>query len=260
MAPFAYFDEIHKTFDRKDVLRGVTLLVRRGELMVILGGSGTGKTVILKHIVGLVRPDRGRIFIQGVETTHYDEPEFQHVRKRIGFLFQNGALFDSMTVFDNVAFPLREHTKKSKSEIEQLVKDKLKLVGLEGIERALPDSLSGGMRKRVALARAVILEPEALLYDEPTTGLDPITTRWVTILMKNIHDKLGITSVVVTHNIQSALDVADRIAFLFRGRIQFMGTPAQMQASSDPIVQEFLRSSGSIWLKDESRKSGSVSS
>ena len=242
MAPFAFFDEVYKKFDGKEVLRGLTLLIRRGEALVILGGSGTGKTVILKHIVGLLQPDRGRIFIDGLEITDYEENEFLSVRRRVGFLFQGNALFDSMSVFENVAFPLREHTKLSEADIEEKVREKLKLIGLEGTEWMMPDKLSGGMRKRVALARAIILEPKALLYDEPTTGLDPITTRWVSTLMRNIHEKLDITSVIVTHNIQSALDVADRIAFLYRGRIKFVGTPEEIQSCGDHIVQEFLRS------------------
>jgi len=242
VAPFAFFDEIYKSFDGREILRGLTLLVREGEALVILGGSGTGKTVALKHMVGLISPDRGRVYVNGKDVTNYTEDEFMPVRKRIGFLFQGGALFDSMSAFENVAFPLREHTKLSDDEIEEKVKSKLKLVGLEGVDWMMPDKLSGGMRRRVALARAIILEPEALLYDEPTTGLDPITTKWVSRLMRNIHEDLKITSIIVTHNIQSALNVADRIAFLYRGRIKFIGTPEEILNCGDHIVQEFLRS------------------
>ena len=242
MAPFAFFDEIYKSFDGREVLRGLTLLVREGEALVILGGSGTGKTVALKHMVGLISPDRGRVYVNGKDVTDYSEAEFMPVRKRIGFLFQGGALFDSMSVFENVAFPLREHTRFSDEEIAEKVKSKLKLVGLEGVDWMMPDKLSGGMRRRVALARAIILEPEALLYDEPTTGLDPITTKWVSTLMRNIHENLNITSIIVTHNIQSAMNVADRIAFLYRGRIKFVGTPEEILNCGDHIVQEFLRS------------------
>jgi phospholipid/cholesterol/gamma-HCH transport system ATP-binding protein len=241
MPPFVFFDEIHKTFDGKEVLRGLTLLIRRGEALVILGGSGTGKTVALKHIVGLLSPDAGRVFVNGKNVTDYDENEFMSIRQKVGFLFQGSALFDSMSVFENVAFPLREHTQLSEKQIRSKVLEKLKLVGLEGTDWMMPDKLSGGMRKRVALARAIILEPQALLYDEPTTGLDPITTRWVSTLMRNIHESLGITSVIVTHNIQSALAVADRIAFLYRGRIKFVGTPEEINNCGDHIVQEFLR-------------------
>jgi len=242
VAPFAFFDEVHKSFTTKEVLRGLTLLIREGEALVILGGSGTGKTVILKHIVGLLMPDSGRIFIQGNDITDYDESQFLPIRKDVGFLFQGGALFDSMNVYENIAFPLREHTSLENEEVESKVREKLKLVGLEGTEWMMPDKLSGGMRKRVALARAIVQEPKALLYDEPTTGLDPITTRWVSTLMRNIHEQLDITSVIVTHNIQSALSVADRIAFLYRGRIKFVGTPEEIKASGDHIVQEFLKS------------------
>ena len=242
MAPFVFFDEVYKSFDGKDVLRGITLVIRHGEALVILGGSGTGKTVILKHIVGLLQPDQGRIFIEGSEITDYSENEFLAIRKKVGFLFQGGALFDSMSVFENVAFPLMEHTQFTDSEIRDKVLGTLKLMGLEGTDWMMPEKLSGGMRKRVALARAIILQPKALLYDEPTTGLDPITTRWVSTLMRNIHEKLKITSVIVTHNIQSALAVADRIAFLYRGRIKFVGTPGEIRSCGDHIVQEFLKS------------------
>jgi len=239
---FAFFDEVHKCFDGEEVLRGLTLNIRKGEALVILGGSGTGKTVILKHIVGLLSPDRGRVYVNDKDITDCDENQLISVRRKVGFLFQNSALFDSMSVFDNVAFPLREHTRLLESEIEQKVKEKLKLIGLEGTDWMMPDKLSGGMRKRVALARAIIFEPEALLYDEPTTGLDPITTRWVSRLMRNLHERLHITSVIVTHNIQSAMSVADRIAFLYRGRIKFVGTPDEIRSCGDHIVQEFLKS------------------
>lgn len=242
MPPFAFFDEVHKRFDNLEVLRGLTLVIRKGEALVILGGSGTGKTVVLKHIVGLLTPDEGRIFIDGKDITNYSENQLLPVRRRVGFLFQGSALFDSMSVFENVAFPLWEHTRLSDEEIETRVHEKLKLVGLEGVDWMMPDKLSGGMRKRVALARAIVLEPQALLYDEPTTGLDPITTRWVSKLMRNIHEQLSITSIIVTHNIQSAMAVADRIAFLYRGRIKFVGTPGEIKTCGDHIVQQFLKS------------------
>jgi phospholipid/cholesterol/gamma-HCH transport system ATP-binding protein len=242
MAPFAFFDEVYKNFDGKEVLRGLTLFIRRGEVLIILGGSGTGKTVVLKHIVGLLQPDKGRIFVEGKDITNYEENQLMPIRKSVGFLFQGSALFDSMSVFDNVAFPLQEHTQLSQSDIEVKVKEKLKLVGLEGTDWMMPSNLSGGMRKRVALARAIILEPKALLYDEPTTGLDPITTRWVTKLMRSIHEQLKITSIIVTHNVQSAMAVADRIAFLYRGKIKFVGTPEEIETCEDHIVQEFLKS------------------
>jgi phospholipid/cholesterol/gamma-HCH transport system ATP-binding protein len=241
MPPFAFFDEVCKQFDGKEVLRGLTLVVRKGEMLVILGGSGTGKTVILKHIVGLLKPDTGRVYVDGEDISDLDENQLIPFRRKIGFLFQGGALFDSMSVLENVAFPLREHTRLTNKDIIDKVREKLKLVGLEGIDRMMPDKLSGGMKKRVALARAIVLEPQSLLYDEPTTGLDPITTRWVTKLMSSIHEKLKITSVVVTHNVQSAMAVADRIAFLYRGRIKFVGTPKEISENKDHIVQEFLR-------------------
>ncbi|MCD6117735.1 ABC transporter ATP-binding protein [bacterium] len=240
--PFVFFDEVYKDFDGQEVLRGLTLLIRRGEALVILGGSGTGKTVALKHIVGLISPDRGRVFVNGENISEYSENQLIHIRKKIGFLFQGGALFDSLSVFDNVAFPLREHTNLSENDIHDKVIEKLKLVGLESSAFKMPSNLSGGMQKRAALARAIVMEPEALLYDEPTTGLDPITTRWVSTLMRTIHENLKITSVIVTHNIQSAMTVADRIAFLYRGRIKFVGTPNEILECGDHIVNEFLRS------------------
>jgi phospholipid/cholesterol/gamma-HCH transport system ATP-binding protein len=242
MAPFVFFDEVYKSFDSKEILRGLTLVIRQGEVLVILGGSGTGKTVILKHIVGLIAPDKGRVFVQGKDITDFEDNALLPIRRKVGFLFQGGALFDSMNVFDNVAFPLREHTNLSEVTIAEEVREKLKMVGLENIEWMMPSKLSGGMRKRVALARAIILEPEALLYDEPTTGLDPITTNWVSKLMRQVHENLKITSVIVTHNIQSAMSVADRIAFLYRGRIKFVGSPDEIMKCDDPIVHEFLRS------------------
>jgi phospholipid/cholesterol/gamma-HCH transport system ATP-binding protein len=240
--PFAFFDEVHKSFDGNEVLRGLTLVIRKGEALVILGGSGTGKTVVLKHIVGLLSPDAGRVYVEGNDISDYTENQLLPIRRKVGFLFQGGALFDSMSVFDNVAFPLKEHTRFKEDEIEERAREKLKLVGLEGTDWMMPDKLSGGMRRRVALARAIVLEPEVLLYDEPTTGLDPITTRWVSTLMRNIHENLKITTIIVTHNITSAMAVADRIAFLYRGRIKFIGTPEEIQSSGDHIVQEFLRS------------------
>lgn len=241
MPPFAFFDEVHKQFDGKEILRGLTLVIRKGEVLVILGGSGTGKTVILKHIVGLLKPDDGKVYIDGEDITELDENQLVPIRRKIGFLFQGGALFDSMTVLENVAFPLREHTRLSNREIVEKVREKLKLVGLESVEKMMPDALSGGMKKRVALARAIIMEPETLLYDEPTTGLDPVTTRWVTKLIRSIHEKLKITSVIVTHNVQSAMVIADRMAFLYRGRIKFVGTPKEISENRDHIVQEFLK-------------------
>jgi len=241
MAPFVFFDEVHKAFDRKEVLRGLTLLIRKNEVLVILGGSGTGKTVILKHIVGILYPDCGNVYLEGNNIKDFTEGDLLAWRRKTGFLFQSGALFDSMNVLENVAFPLREHTRLSNREIEDRVREKLKLVGLENVDRMMPDKLSGGMRKRVALARAIVAEPEALLYDEPTTGLDPITTKWVTKLMRSVHEKLAITSVIVTHNIPSALAVADRIAFLYRGRIKFLGTPQEIMACDDHVVQEFMK-------------------
>jgi phospholipid/cholesterol/gamma-HCH transport system ATP-binding protein len=242
MPVFAFMDEIYKSFDGKEVLRGLTLTIRRGEMLFILGGSGAGKTVTLKMLVGLVAPDRGDIHLDEGVSCDFHDSDWLAWRRKVGFLLQSGGLFDSMNVMDNVAFPLREHTQLSGREIEEKVREKLKWVQLEGVEKTMPDKLSGGMRKRVALARAIALQPQAMLYDEPTTGLDPITTTWVTKLMRNMHDRLALTSVVVTHNLSSAFQVADRIAFLYRGRFKFVGTPKEFQQSEDQIIQQFVKS------------------
>ena len=237
---FVQFEEVHKSFGSKQVLQGITFDIRRGETMVVLGGSGSGKSVLLRHIIGLHRPDRGRVLVEGEDIVAYDEDELVPVRKKIGMLFQGGALFDSMNVADNVGYGLREHTNLSEGEIVEAVRQKLALVELSGVEHLMPSELSGGMRKRVALARSIAMEPRGILYDEPTTGLDPVTAGTINDLIRSMQERLQVTSVVVTHDIHSALYVGDRIAFLFEGRMLFVGTVDEAKRSPEPALRQFL--------------------
>ena len=240
-SPIVEFRDVCKSFGRKAVLDHVDLTIYRGEVVVILGGSGTGKSVSLRQMNGLDHPDAGRVIVDGEDITDLAEEELGGVRRKVGMLFQSGALFDSMTVFENVAFALREHTQMSEEEIAARVVEVLGFVNLgRDVLRLLPSSLSGGMRKRVSLARTIALEPAVLLYDEPTTGLDPVTSMTINRLIKGLNERLGTTSVVVTHDITSALFVADRIAFLKNGRFAFIGSPEEAKASSVPELKAFL--------------------
>lgn len=240
---FVEFVDVYKSYGRKKVLRGVDLQVHRGEVLVILGGSGSGKSVTLRHMLGLEAPDAGRVLIDGEDITEFPEQELYRVRKKFGMLFQSGALFDSMDVFSNIAFPLREHTETDEEDLRRIVKEKLELVSLPGTERLMPVDLSGGMRKRVGLARAIVLNPEMILYDEPTTGLDPITADRINQLIVGLQQKLRITSVVVTHDIQSAFSVGDRIAFLNEGVFEWVGTMDEARVCDHPVLREFLKTS-----------------
>src|ERR1043165_7524754 len=240
---FVEFRDVHKAYGPKPVLRGVNLKVYRGEVLVILGGSGTGKSVTLRHMLGLEAPDEGRVLVEDEDITHLPEEELYRVRKKFGMLFQSGALFDSMTVFENVAFPLREHTEMSEEEIERAVREKLELVNLPNSAHLMPVDLSGGMRKRVGLARSIVLEPKMILYDEPTTGLDPITSQKINEMIIDLQAKLNVTSVVVTHDIQSAFSVGDRIAFLNRGVFEWVGSADAARAADHPMLREFFRAS-----------------
>jgi phospholipid/cholesterol/gamma-HCH transport system ATP-binding protein len=239
--PFIEYKDLHKAFSGRPVLAGVDLAIGRGESVVILGGSGSGKSVLLRHAIALHRPDRGEVWVDGTEISGLDEEDLLETRKKVGMLFQAGALFDSMSVYRNVAFPLHEHTDWPEEKVAARVAEVLSLVELSEVEDKMPADLSGGMRKRVALARAIALAPQAVLYDEPTTGLDPITANAINRLIRGLQARLGITSVVVTHDIQSAFHVADRIAFLHEGKISFSGTPAEAEASREPLLREFLR-------------------
>jgi phospholipid/cholesterol/gamma-HCH transport system ATP-binding protein len=231
---------LHKSFGTVRVLRGVDLDVRRGETMVIIGQSGSGKSVLLKHIMGMMRPDSGRILVDGVDISGLGDDALQNVLRRFGMLFQGAALFDSLTVAENVAFGLRRYTRHTRREIRGLVAESLAKVGLQDIEHLMPHELSGGMRKRVGLARAIAYDPEVILYDEPSTGIDPIRADAINDLIIRMRERMRVTSVVITHDMVSSYKVADRIAMLYDGRIIETGTPAEIQASGNPVVQQFI--------------------
>ena len=229
-----------KKIDQQEILRGVNLEVKTGETLVIIGRSGGGKSVLLKHIVGLMEPDAGEIWIQGQNIIGMNEGRLGEIRKKVGILFQSGALFDSMTVEDNIAFPLREAGERDPKVLHEKVAEMLEVMEMEGQEDKMPESLSGGMKKRVGLARSIIRRPSCVLYDEPTSGLDPVVADSINRLIRRLQQRFGMTSVVVTHDMKSAFDVADRIAYLHEGRIYFHGTSSQLQRSTDPLIQDFL--------------------
>lgn len=232
---------LRKAFGKQEVLRGLDLEIPFGKITVIIGRSGTGKSVLLKQLMGLLRPDSGSIFIGDTDITRLPEREFQRVRNRFGMVFQNAALFDSMTVYENVAFPLREHTRLREKDIRERVVASLASVGLsEAIDKD-PHQLSGGMKKRVAVARALIRKPEFLLYDEPTTGLDPIMTAHVDELIRHTQDTSpGLTSLVISHDMEATLRIADKIAMMFDGRVIFEGTPDDVRDTDHPVVRQFV--------------------
>lgn len=239
--PLIRFEGLKKAFGRKHIYDDVTLSILRGETLTVIGGSGTGKSVLLKCLIGLMAPDEGQIFFDGEDVTRFDEHEFLPVRRRVAMVFQGSALFDSMSVGENIAYPLHEHFPElPASEVRDRVAHKLELVNLHGTEALRPADLSGGMRKRVGLARAIAVDPEVILWDEPTTGLDPLSTRVIDELILSMKEKLGCTSIVVTHDMESAFAVSDRIAMLARRRIVQVGSVEQMRASSVPEVRAFF--------------------
>jgi phospholipid/cholesterol/gamma-HCH transport system ATP-binding protein len=229
-----------KRFGDSEVLKGINLHVRRGKTRVILGVSGSGKTVLMKHMIGLLKPNAGEVLVDGEDIVKLDDKGMLRVRRKFGMVFQQAALFDSMTVGDNVAFPLREHTKWKPEEVDKKVAEKLQVVGLEGVEPKYPSELSGGMRKRVGLARALVLEPTCVLYDEPTTGLDPITTENVDQMIMDASARLQVTSVVISHDVGSAIRVADDIAVIHDGVIVEDCPASEIRKSAHPFVQKFL--------------------
>ncbi|WP_373691595.1 ABC transporter ATP-binding protein [Hyalangium versicolor] len=234
--------DLHKTFGEQKVLTGINLTIPEGSTCVILGGSGSGKTVLMKHMIGLLKPNQGQVFVDGEDIVPLGDAEMERVRRKFGMVFQAAALFDSMNVYENVAFPLREHRKLPEEQVRELVRAKLDLMGLSpSVEAKFPADLSGGMRKRVGLARAVIMDPKIVLYDEPTTGLDPITTDYVDEMILEAQAKLKVTSVVISHDIASAFNVGNFIAFLSKGLIIEFGPPEQLRNSENPIVQKFLQ-------------------
>jgi phospholipid/cholesterol/gamma-HCH transport system ATP-binding protein len=232
--------DVFKNFRDNQVLQGVDLTIKKGETMVIIGRSGCGKSVLLKLIMGLLKPDGGRILVNGDDITSLNDKELSQLRQKFGMLFQASALFDSMTVDENVGLALREHTKLPEEEIAHRVKDKLRMVGLSRVEEKKPAELSGGMKKRVGLARAIAMDPDYVLYDEPTTGLDPIMADVINDLIIRLRNTLSITSIAVTHDMVSAYKIADRIAMLYDGKIIFVGTPEEVKSTPDPTVRQFV--------------------
>jgi len=232
---------LHKRFGSQPVLRGLDLDIATGEIMVVIGRSGGGKSVLLKHLIGLLRPDSGSVAVDGVDITRLRGGELDRVRERYGVVFQGGALFDSMSVADNVAFPLREKSRLGPAEIRGRVEEKLEQVGLGGMGHKNPAEISGGMRKRVAIARALVTEPEIVFFDEPTTGLDPILVNTIHHLIVELHRKFRFTAVMVSHEIPEIFEIADRVAMLHEGMIVEVGAPDALRASANPIVQQFIR-------------------
>jgi phospholipid/cholesterol/gamma-HCH transport system ATP-binding protein len=235
--------DVYKRFGELQVLRGLSLTVEKGQSMTVIGGSGSGKSVLLKHIIGLLFPDRGQVFVDGHDLNKLDEYGLNELRKKFGMLFQGAALFDSLTVWENVGFSIKQHSNLSDKEIRTIATEKLALVGLKDIEDKMPADLSGGMKKRVGLARAIAMDAEIILYDEPTTGLDPINADAINDLIVNLRKKLGVTSVAITHDMQSAYKISDRIAMLYKGEIHEIGTPEEIKNTTNPIVRQFITGS-----------------
>ena len=235
---------VKKSFGDQVVLNGVNLEIPKGQITAVIGPSGEGKSVLLKHMIGLLRPDEGQVLVEGEEISRMGRSALNRVRGKFGMLFQNAALFDSLTVFENVAFPLREKTRLSEHEITQRVREALLHVGLTAVDAKYPDQLSGGMKKRVGLARALLMDPRIILFDEPTTGLDPVICRAIHQMIKETHARFGYTAVVVSHEIPRIFDISDRVAVLYRGSIIAVGTPEEVQASEHPVVRQFI--SGSL--------------
>ena len=233
-------ENLHKSFQDLEVLKGVSLQVEKGQILALIGGSGHGKTVILKHVAGLMKPDRGRVYVNGRDVYNLRGDELEQLRSHLGFLFQSGALFSSLNVFDNVAFPLREKTRLGEREIREKVLNVLEQVGLKGAEDKYPAQISGGMIKRTALARSLVRNPEIMLFDEPTTGLDPVIAHTILDLIKSIHKDLGFTGIIVSHELSRVFQIVQKVAMLHEGLILFVGTPEEIMTSADPIVRQFV--------------------
>jgi phospholipid/cholesterol/gamma-HCH transport system ATP-binding protein len=255
--PKLIIEHLRKHFGTVLVLDDVNIEVTAGEILCIIGQSGSGKSVILKHIIGLMIPDGGRIILDGEEVSSplKRTADFEKVRRKLGMLFQGAALFDSKDVGENIAFPLREHTGMTQEEIRKVIADGLEMVGLQGIENKMPAELSGGMRSRVGLARAIAMKPEIMLYDEPTSALDPIMSDKINDLILDLRNKLGMTSIVVTHDMGSAYKIADKIAMIHEGHIIFYGTPGDIRASRNPYIQQFIRGQRKLYYAVEDEQS-----
>ena len=232
--------DLHKAFGRKKVLQGVNLDLKQGETLAVIGQSGSGKSVLVKHIIGILRPDKGQIFVDGVEITSLKDDELHTITRRFGMLFQGVALFDSMTVAQNVSFGLERYTDFSQERIQELVAESLDKVGLKGCEGLMPQELSGGMRKRVGLARAIAYRPDIILYDEPSTGIDPIRADAINDLINMMKKEMNVSTIVITHDIVSAYKVADRIAMLYEGKIVEVAAPEEIRNSKNPVIQQFI--------------------
>lgn len=231
---------LEKKLAGQEILRGIDLTVLKGETLVIIGRSGGGKSVLLKHLIGLMHPDSGEIWIDGENIIGLSERKLAAIRRKVGILFQGGALFDSMSVEENIAFPLREAGERSAKVIEERVREMLEVIELEGEQKKMPVNLSGGMKKRVGLARSIIRRPSCILYDEPTAGLDPVVSDSINRLIRRLQERFHVTSIVVTHDMKSAFHIADHIAYLHQGRIYFYGTRQELEATVDPLLQDFL--------------------
>ncbi len=240
-APIIELSGVRKRFGDQEVLRGLDLAIEEGAVSVIIGRSGGGKSVLLKHVIGLLRPDQGTVTVDGEAIQDMSDRQLNAVRRKFGLLFQEAALFDSMTVYENVAFPLREHTRMSSREVREVVEAKLASVGLSDMGYKMPSELSGGMRKRVGLARAIALDPKIVLFDEPTSGLDPVVGAAINELILQTRDEFGATCLVISHDIQATMRIADRVYMLFEGGIVASGTPEEIAASDDPVVQQFIQ-------------------
>ncbi|MDT8447237.1 MAG: ABC transporter ATP-binding protein [bacterium] len=234
------FENVHKAFGPQKILHGVNLTFPKGKISVVIGRSGAGKSVVLKHIMGFLKPDQGKVFIDGQDSSDWNANQWRDKRKKFGMLFQDSALFDSMNVWENVAFPLLEHTDKSREEIDEIVRRKLRLVGLVKAETKRPADLSGGMRKRVGLARAIALDPDVVLFDEPSSGLDPIVTSVIDQLILDTQKETGCTYVVISHDMNSVYHIADQISMIYEGQVVAQGTPEEIRNSDDALVHQFV--------------------
>ncbi len=245
-------EKVRRSFDGNEVLKGVSLSIAKGEILCLIGGSGSGKSVLLKHVAGLMKPDSGRVLINGENVATANSSRLRALRSRLGFLFQGGALFDSLTILENVAFPLKEKTRLSDELVQNRAMKELDSVGLSGSEHKYPSQLSGGMIKRAALARALVMDPEIMLFDEPTTGLDPVTGKSILTLIDSCHERFSFTGIIVTHEIPNVFSIVNRVAMLYEGTVLGVGSPEEFMSLENPVIQAFVGGYG--WKKKEQRE------